>query len=83
MIDFYFDFNGTPIRWTYKGAMEDTTSPLYRAYHHVTYKPKLNDFKIIDPQGHNINDLKKALLESVLDTMKTIDNKKPKSIWVQ
>jgi len=83
MGDFYFDFNGSLIKWTYKGDMEDTTSPLYRAYHHATYKPKLNDFKIIDPQNHNINDVKRALLESVLETMKPKIDNKPKSIWVK
>jgi len=74
---FYFDLDGDHIKWTYKGSADDDKSPLYRAYKHVTYKPKLNDFKIIDAKGHNINDVKKALLKSINEE----PVEKPKSIW--
>jgi len=74
---FYFNYEGDHIEWTYKGSMDDDKSPLYRAYKHATYKPRLNDFKIIDPKNHNITNIKKALLADINEQPK----EKPKTIW--
>ena len=57
---FYFNYEGDSIEWTYKGSMDDDKSALYRAYKHATYKPRLNDFKVLDTKGHNLTDIKKA-----------------------
>ena len=74
---FYFNYEGDSIEWTYKGSMDDDKSALYRAYKHSTYKPRLNDFKILDTKGHNLTNIKKALLESINEQPK----EKPKTIW--
>lgn len=74
---FYFDYNGTAVSWNYKGDYTDNTSPIYKAYNHKTYKPRLNDLVILETHGHDKRTLKQALLESI----NAVPLEKPKSIW--
>lgn len=83
---FYFDYNGTAVSWNYKGDYTDNTSPIYKAYNHKTYKPRLNDLVILETHGHDKRTLKQALLESINANL-TWSNKSGKgkttfkSIW--
>ena len=65
--NFYFEYQGQNIIWNWAVDYEDISSPMYKAYHHQTYKPKLSDIIIVDTKGFDRSEVRKALHQSILD----------------